>query len=283
MLEMGSQSGRLTLGDILATASIDPADVVVVRHTNQVDGIANVRSTTEEAVLAYTRSQRANFRSGVPPRWWLIFMDDGSHGGVLRSRLYGAYENHGEVAAERTETNRFFDLRLTALLELLRNRLVIAWNGRGFHRGAAAAAELPVVEIADPDVVPFVGFDRVLLTYAELQMTFTDPRYEQWVTALKAVQGVYLIADTTNGRLYVGKADGGERIYGRWAAYARNGHGDNIELKRLLREDPRYCSHFVYSLLRVFGPEATRETVNAAESQYKRALLTRAPHGYNAN
>ena len=255
---------------------------MVVHHTNQADGIPNV-PTTPEAVLTYTRSQRTKFRSGQPPRWWLVFMDDGSSNGVLRSRFYGAYENHGEVPSERTATTRSYDLRPTDLLEQLKNRLVIGWNGRGFHRGSTTAAALPVVEIADPEVVPFVGFDRVFLTYDELQRIFDDSRYQQWVTALKTVQGVYLIADTTNGRLYVGKADGSERIHGRWSAYARNGHGDNIELKRLLRTDPNYCSHFVYSLLRVFGPEATQETVNAAESQYKRALLSRLPHGYNAN
>jgi hypothetical protein len=44
-------------------------------------------------------------------------------------------------------------------------------------------------------------------------------------TALAAVQGVYLVADTSSGELYVGKADGTERLLGRWSAYARDGHG----------------------------------------------------------
>lgn len=111
-------------------------------------------------------------------------------------------------------------------------------------RTPVAAAALPIVEIADPEVVPFVSFDRVFLTYTELRRIFED--------------------------LYVGRADGGERIYGHWSADARNGHGDNVELKRLRRTDPTYCSRFVYSLLRVFGPEATQETLNSSESQYKR-------------
>jgi hypothetical protein len=279
----GPGNRELNLGDVLAAYGLDPADVVVLHHTNQAEGIPNVRATTADAVVAYTRNQHANFKRGNPPRWWLVFMDDGSAKGVLRSRFYGAFENFGESLAERTDTNRFYDLRPTDLFGRLQNRLVISWNGRGFHRGAQAAAALDVVEIADPEVVPFVGFDRVFLTYAELQKIFTDSRYVQWVTALKAVQGIYLIADTTNGKLYVGKADGGERIFGRWSAYARNGHGDNVELKRLLRTDPNHCERFVYSLLRVFGPEATQETVNVAESHYKKALLSRVPHGYNAN
>ena len=32
---------------------------------------------------------------------------------------------------------------------------------------------------------------------------------------------------------YVGKADGLERILGRWTAYARGGHGGNIALRDL--------------------------------------------------
>jgi excinuclease UvrABC nuclease subunit len=52
--------------------------------------------------------------------------------------------------------------------------------------------------------------------------------------ALGSVQGVYLIADSSTGQLYVGKA---ERILGRWNAYAyayaRDGHGGNVALKEL--------------------------------------------------
>ena len=40
---------------------------------------------------------------------------------------------------------------------------------------------------------------------------------------LTAVRGIYLIADETAGRCYVGKADGERGVLGRWAAYARDG------------------------------------------------------------
>jgi hypothetical protein len=41
------------------------------------------------------------------------------------------------------------------------------------------------------------------------------------------VQGIYLITDSSNGKQYVGKADGTERILGRWKNYASDGHGGN--------------------------------------------------------
>ncbi len=139
-----------------------------------------------------------------------------------------------------------------------------------------------MIEIADPEVVPFPGFDRVLTTHAVLQSVVQDSRYAAWQTALGAVQGIYLIADTSTGQLYVGKADGGERILGRWTAYARDGHGGNIAMRDLAGRDPTHPRHFVFSILRVFGPSVPTAEVDEAESHFKRALLTRQ-HGLNRN
>lgn len=96
------------------------------------------------------------------------------------------------------------------------------------------------------------------------------------------MQGIYLIADASTGRLYVGKADGRERILGRWSGYARDGHGGNIALRDLAGLDPTHSRHFMFSILRVFAPSALAAEVDEAESHFKRALLTRQ-HGLNRN
>ena len=77
-----------------------------------------------------------------------------------------------------------------------------------------------------PPTLPaeFPGYDKVLLSYAQLRQMVGDSRYTKWHAALGGVQGICLIADTATGKLYVGKADGGERILGRWTTYARDGH-----------------------------------------------------------
>jgi hypothetical protein len=134
---------------------------------------------------------------------------------------------------------------------------------------------MPVVEIADPARVPFPGFDNVLITHDELVAVVEDSRYAEWRTALAAVQGVYLVADSSSGELYVGKADGTERPLGRWSAYARDGHGGNVALRELAEVDVTHRRHFIFSILRVLGPTATTSEVDAAEAHYKRALLTR--------
>lgn len=120
----------------------------------------------------------------------------------------------------------------------------------------------------------------------------SDHRYTDWRAALSEVQGIYLITDSSNGKNYVGKADGADRILGRWMSYVRDGHGGNVALRELafsslgssdgakVRTD--HARHFVFSILRVFGPSTSSSEVDAAESHYKRALMTRE-FGLNRN
>lgn len=291
----------LTLGHVLTGIGTEHSpqvgldDIHVIRHAfkpGDPQALRGPEDLTVERVMAYTREQDVSSRRfpSHPPRYWVILVADGQR----RSRLWGTFENHGEVTEERTETNRFFDLRPTEFLSPLYDRLVVEWdNPRSWHRSAnsASAARMPVLEIADRDKVPFPGFDGVLLPYHQLRDMVDDPRYADWRAALSEVQGIYLITDSSNGKQYVGKADGAERILGRWTVYARDGHGGNVALRELAhdstvgdatRAKTDHARHFVFSLLRVFGPSTPSSEVNAAESHYKEALMTRI-FGLNRN
>ena len=112
-----------------------------------------------------------------------------------------------------------------------------------------------------------------------LQQVVADPHYSRWQSALSAVKGIYLITDTSNGRHYVGKADGSGGIFARWSAYATDGHGSNRELVRLPKDQ---CKHFLFSVLTVFEPRVLQAQVDAAETHYKLALRSRE-FGYNVN
>lgn len=286
----------LTLGHVLSAigAENDPPitldDIHVIRHsfnTGEEAGLRGWEDVTEERIRSYTRFQGTSTRRfpAEPARYWVVLIADGRR----RSRLWGTFENHGEVAAGRTADARYFDLRRNRFLEPLANRLVVEWDTpRVWHRRAGKAANMPVLEIADRDKVPFPGFDNVLLTFHELREMVTDHRYGDWRTALSQVQGIYLITDSSNGRQYVGKADGTERILGRWKDYASDGHGGNRALRELAqisigaggtRTD--HARHFVFSLLRVFGPSTSSSEVDAAETHYKKALMSR--FGLNRN
>jgi hypothetical protein len=295
----GSASGTLRLGHVIASlgAEHQPAiglkDVRLIRHSYRpgvLDALTGPEDITAERVLEYTRSQSTSTRRFPerPERYWVVLIADGQR----RSRLFGVYENSGEIVSERTDTYRCFDLQPSGFMKSLADRLVVEWTSpRSWHRHASSAADLPVLEIADRDKVAFPGFDHVSLTYHQLQEMVSDQRYAEWRTALSEVQGIYLITDGSNGKQYVGKADGAERILGRWMSYARDGHGGNQALRELALASTgtgssatrtNHARHFVFSILRVFGPSTSSTEVDAAESHYKRALMTRE-FGLNRN
>ncbi len=77
----------------------------------------------------------------------MILIADGGR----RSRLWGTYENHGEVAATSTKKYRCFDLRPTEFLAPLNDRLVVEWdNPRSWHRPRSTGFELVNDEEASP-------------------------------------------------------------------------------------------------------------------------------------
>lgn len=290
----------LTLGQVLGGMGADSnpvvsiEDIYIIRHTfkpSDPDALRGPEDLTHERVLSYTTEQDLPPRFPAnPPRYWVILIADGGR----RSRLWGTYENHGEVTTTSTKKYRLFDLRPIEFLAPLSGRLVVEWdNPRSWHRnaGSATGARMSVLEIADRDKVHFPGFDGVLLTYHQLRDMVDDPRYADWRVALSEVQGIYLITDSTNGKQYIGKADGGERILGRWTAYARDGHGGNVALRELAYESvggestrtkTDHARHFVFSLLRVFGPSTPSSEINSAEAHYKAAFMTRQ-FGLNRN
>lgn len=154
--------GTLNLGHVLAASGVtDVSDVVVLRHTPS-DELQTFGGVTPAGVLAYTRAQRGNKLPARPAGTWLIFLADGRR----RSRFFGAYDNQGEVGEERTADLRFFDLRPSSLMSALTNRLVVEWpkDTINWAKPGPSAATFPVVEIADPEVVDFPGFDRVLIS-----------------------------------------------------------------------------------------------------------------------
>lgn len=105
----------------------------------------------------------------------------------------------------------------------------IGWSSIGPVTQSTGRGELGagfrVTEIGDAQARAFPGFDNLILSFSELQAVIGDSRYEGWREVLRAVQGICLIADRKTGQLYIGKADGSERILGRWSVYAKTGHG----------------------------------------------------------
>ncbi|WP_426736977.1 GIY-YIG nuclease family protein [Plantibacter sp. 2H11-2] len=269
----------LTFASILKDAGIDPAEAMVLRHSyvrlHEESGLPGINvNSTDAAILEYTSIQGAKATTAfpaVPPSYWFVFIGEGRD----RARLWAVLENRGEIA--NNGVLRTFDTVVSHHLLDLRKRLVIGWRSpRAWRINASTAADYPVIEIADSKPIEFPGFDELILDYAALQAVMTEPRYATWQVALSSVIGVYLITDTSDGRQYVGKADGLENIFQRWSSYAANGHGGNVELKRV------DAAHFQFSLLRVFDPATPTRKIDQAERHFKAALDTRR-HGLNRN
>jgi hypothetical protein len=268
----------LTLGPLLLDAGIDPLQALVIRHAyvreHEDSGLRGIHAdSTEAEILEYTRIQSANTTRfpAAPPRLWVVFIREGGD----QARLWSVVENRGEISTNGLL--RTFDVVQSEHMADLRKRLVIGWRSpRTWRINATTAASYPVIGIADAEPIPFPGFDRLILSHAQLQAVMREYRYASWRTALSSVVGIYLITDTRDGRHYVGKADGAESIRQRWNAYSTNGHGNNVELRGL---DP---SSFRFSLLRVFDPATPTRDIDAAESHFKDALDSRR-HGLNRN
>ena len=91
------------------------------------------------------------------------------------------------------------------------------------------------------------------------------------------------LTNNSSGKHYVGSAYGGDGIWSRWCAYAKNGHGGNAELRSLLNEEgSTHADNFQYSILEVCDLNASDEFILGRESHWKAVLRTRE-YGLNRN
>lgn len=128
----------------------------------------------------------------------------------------------------------------------------------------------------------FPGYHAATISYSTLG-TIVSQSLPSWRGALSGIKGVYLIADTSNGKKYVGSALGTEGLWQRWASYASSGHGGNVELRAVLAEKgSEHVKHFQYSILEIADTHASDDYVRERESYWKEALLSRR-FGYNKN
>lgn len=131
-------------------------------------------------------------------------------------------------------------------------------------------------------IKPFPGYENVIIDYNYLK-TIIEKNDNSWESALKSVKGIYLIADKLTGKHYVGSAYGEFALWHRWTEYARNGHGGNLELKRLLDiEGSDYKQNFQYSILEIMSKTISDVEIIAHESLWKKKILSRK-FGLNNN
>jgi hypothetical protein len=197
---------------------------------------------------------------------------------------------HNSEGCEWLEERNMYRYRLSRCPgpNELDGRLIVRFERPGrqsYLRGENWSQAIEVAEIRPEKirVAEFPGYSSTMLTKQHLDIVVRQA-VESWRSALANVAGVYVIADRCTGKLYVGSATGGEGIWSRWCAYSETGHGDNAELIDLLqKEKDRYAENFQFGVLEIADTHATTDDVLRRESHWKDLLLSRVPHGYNAN
>lgn len=202
--------------------------------------------------------------------------DEWIFGGIYERKYVNRVENHFEYYTE------LLDLRKDLI-----GRLIIRFHrpGRQSYLNLEKWVDkLEVVEILRKPytVKNFPGYENVLIGFDLLKIIIKREE-PSWKTALSSVKGVYIITDKSNGKIYVGSAYGDAPFWSRWALYAKNGHGGNKELKKIIdKESLEYASNFQFSILEVRSNITDDEEIIRRETYWKEVLKSRE-FGYNEN
>lgn len=131
-------------------------------------------------------------------------------------------------------------------------------------------------------IAEFPGYENVILSFEELKEIMVDEEVT-WRTALSSIKGIYLITDTNNGKHYVGSAYGDEAFWNRWVCYSNTGHGNNIELRKIIvKHGIDYAKNFQFSILEIRSKITDDDEIIRRETHWKRVIRTKE-FGYNAN
>jgi len=210
------------------------------------------------------------------------------HLGGARWMFAGMFDVLGVAPGKWKSTTCYrYSTSEIAGLDHLTGRAIVEFNKTfraSYLRGKKYANQLSVVAIREQRMTigEFPGFNSVLLSLTMLK-TIVRELNPSWRTALSSIAGVYLIADTSTGKNYVGSAYGGDGIWQRWSAYAATGHGGNKELRALLKQEgTKHAQFFQFTLLEVCDINSSDDYVISRETHWKKALLSRE-FGLNKN
>lgn len=202
----------------------------------------------------------------------------------------GVYRSSGSErkwSEEYQKNYNWYELTEEQTYKEMNGRLVVTFSRPG--RASYLLAEKWGDRISLSEIHPekqsigeFPGFKAVNLTKDQLDLIIRKSP-ESWRTALSSVAGVYLISDSETGRFYVGSAYGEGGIWHRWSEYTDNGHGGNVELKKLIADEgSQYAQNFRYSILEISDLHDSQDNILQRESHWKDILMSRT-YGLNAN
>ena len=243
-----------------------------------------------------TADKKTAFRI-IDTLWCLQFLR--IEGSADRWLFLGAFERKDQVI-QLQDGSTVYDLQRMEDLSINKysERLIVRYKKKQGPKGAKISwAEYETMEVLEllPDIYrsvikPFPGYDNVSLPFSEMKTIFGTP-FRNWQEALSIFNGIYVITNTAQGKLYVGSTYGKEGIWQRWSNYVEtDGSGGDVELEELIKKKGRdYAEKFFqFTLLETFpntaNEERNRKYILERETYWKKALKAREESlGYNKN
>lgn len=192
------------------------------------------------------------------------------------------------ISVKKIKNNRFqYKTELTTLGVEFIGKLIVRFN-KTFRQSYTLFEnhynQISILEILRDKLSfeRFPGYENVKIKFDLLKSIIAQEEVS-WRTALSNVKGIYLIADLSNGKKYIGSAYGENAFWNRWKSYVNNGHGGNKDLKELLSKNGSdHSLNFQFSILETRSMNAEDEEIIKRESFWKDILLSRE-FGYNKN
>jgi hypothetical protein len=203
------------------------------------------------------------------------------------SLLIGVFKVKGVSETNNGSVRYFYDLEElddSKIINDFYDRVVIDWGKAttAWHQWYDNIKQ--IVEILPQGYIgDFPGYLEFSFDYFDLVRLYKNQSANKnWVNKLSAVKGIYLILDNTSGGQYIGKASGGDGVWGRWKEYATSKHGGNQELIKMVNTNEDCVHAFTYSILQTLPSNITEAEINKYETLYKEKLGSRV-HGLNLN
>lgn len=293
-------AASVTLNDLLKLQGIDPASVLVMRHSPSEPSLKRklpwFAAEKPETFNAYQQTQGERVEKAMlGAKYVASFLAHGgsrglfvglykigktkilTHAAYWRIPAYVEMRAYGMIGfnAESRPTCLWFDLALQKVYRHWQGRLVVDWPppGRAWWRWADRN-EIKVHAVLEENALA-----EAMPDWKDLVLSWDDLAVmpKSWRVSLAHMRGIYLIFDKELSKGYVGSAYGADNLFGRWTSYSRSGHGGN----RLLRQrDPK---NFSFSILQRVSPDMDTKEIVELEATWKRRLHTRDPWGLNDN
>jgi hypothetical protein len=295
----------MLFNDLLTKENIDPASVLVMRHTpwerqlrkvlpwfaaehpeifNAYQSTQDVKVETEMLRAKYVASFIGLEKRRGSAEQVAVFVGlykVGDHRPLTYDQFWEipAFQELKKFGMRGFEGDRpsvlWFDLTTNDFKKQWRGKLIVEWPRPPIKwTRFANRANFPIVAIVEDSLLFEIMPDwrDCIWSWAEL-----GKLPSKWRESLRQWRGIYYIFDQSDGKGYVGSAYGTDNILGRWENYAAVGHGGNV----LLRE--RSPESFTFSILERVSPDMVIDEVTGLETSWKKRLHTRSPSGLNNN